>query len=305
MPYLFLLIAVLAGATKGYCGKRTSGRITGWRDPMLANFIRMLLCILIGLGVVIFGGDLEKMRLIKDQHLNWIQLGIYLISGVSTAVFVVTWLVAVRSSAYVLMNVILMLGAVVPMLLGSICYGKPIEWYHWGGLSVLLVATLILCSYNNGVKKKMTFKGLLILVISGLANGITSFSQIMMQESIGKEYVSVFNFYTYLFSALTLGVVLLFVRAPKEEQKKPSALRGVIGYIIVMAICLFLNSFFLTKANEGLVPSQVYPLERGSSMILSGLMASLFFKEKMTVKAVVGLVLAFVGLLVQNLDKLI
>ena len=45
MSFLYLTVALLAGATKGYCGKRTSGRITGWWDALLANLVRMLLCI--------------------------------------------------------------------------------------------------------------------------------------------------------------------------------------------------------------------------------------------------------------------
>ena len=137
MPYIFLSIALLAGATKGYCGKRTSGKIEGWHNAILANFIRMLLCILIGFGVVAMGGGWKQ--LIPDGK----SLAIYILSGVSTSVFVVTWLIAVRTSAYVLMNVFLMLGVIVPMALGSLCYGETIAWNHWSGLAVLLVAICV------------------------------------------------------------------------------------------------------------------------------------------------------------------
>ena len=48
MGYLFLAIALLAGATKGYCGKMTSGYVNEYKDAMLANTIRMVFCVLIG-----------------------------------------------------------------------------------------------------------------------------------------------------------------------------------------------------------------------------------------------------------------
>lgn len=295
MAYLYLSIALLAGATKGYCGKRTSGRITGWYGTMLTNFVRMLLCIVIGFGMVLVGGDLKG--LLPDGK----ALLVYAISGISTSVFVVTWLVAVRTSAYVLMNVFLMLGVVVPMSLGSLCYGETIHWNQWVGLLVLLIATLILCSYNNGIKEKLTAKGFAVLLICGIANGITGFSQKMFQKEAIDAAASVFNFYTYVISALSLALVLLFVRRPAGEQGKPLAVRGVLGYVVVMAVSLFLNSYFMTLAAAGIPSAQLYPLDRGVSIILSGLMSAVFFKEKLTGKAITGLVLAFIGLLIINL----
>lgn len=294
MAYVYLTIALLAGATKGYCGKRTSGRITGWHNAISANLLRMGLCILIGFGVVAFSGQLAGLAPTGKA------LAIYALSGISTSVFVVTWLIAVRTSAYVLMNVFLMLGVIVPMSLGSICYGETIEWNQWVGFAVLLAATVLLCSYNNGIKQKLTGKAFLVLLISGVANGVTSFSQKMLKYEVPGGSAAVFNFYTYVFSAASLALVALLLRPSAEERKQPSPIPGVLGYIVVMAISLFLNSFFLTMANS--IPSAIlYPLERGVSMILSGLMAAFLFKEKMTVKAVCGLVLAFIGLLISNM----
>ena len=48
LGYVFLSLALLAGVTKGYCGKRTSGYVCRYRDASLANLVRMALCIAIG-----------------------------------------------------------------------------------------------------------------------------------------------------------------------------------------------------------------------------------------------------------------
>ena len=295
MAYLYLCIALLSGATKGYCGKRTSGRITGWRDTMLANFLRMLLCIGIGLGMVLLGGEADGLLPGGKA------LAVYALSGISTSVFVVTWLVAVRTSAYMLMDVFLMLGVIVPMSLGSLCYGETIRWNQWVGLGVLLLATLILCSYNNGIKQKLTVKGFVIMLISGVANGLTGFSQKMFQKEAIEASVSVFNFYTYAFSALSLGLVLLLTKRTKEQQEGGSAIGKVFGFVAVMAVCLFLNSYFMTLAAAGIPSARLYPLDRGASIILSGLMSAVLFKEKLNAKAVLGLTLAFIGLLIINM----
>lgn len=295
MSYVYLSIALLAGATKGYCGKRTSGRIAGWHDAILASFIRMLLCVILGLAFVAMGGNWHGM--VPDGK----ELFIYALSGISTSVFVVTWLVSVRTSAYVLMDVFLTLGVIVPMSLSSVCYGEAIRWNHWLGLAILLGATLVLGSFNNGIKQALTVKGFCILLLSGAANGITDFSQKMFQKEVTDATVSVFNFYTYVISAATLGAFLLFAKRDKDSQQGAGAIKQIFGYVLVMALCLFLNSYFMTLAAAGIPSSVLYPMQKGIALILSGLMSTLFFQEKMTSKAILGLVLAFVGLLVTNM----
>ena len=52
MGYIFVAIALLSGAIKGYCGKKTSGSVSEYRDAMLVNTVRMIFCILIGFSLL-------------------------------------------------------------------------------------------------------------------------------------------------------------------------------------------------------------------------------------------------------------
>lgn len=58
MGYLFLALALLAGSTKGYCGKKTSGFVREYKDAMFTNFVRMVLCILISFLLLALSGRL-------------------------------------------------------------------------------------------------------------------------------------------------------------------------------------------------------------------------------------------------------
>ena len=68
-----------------------------------------------------------------------------------------------------------------------------------------------------------------------------------------------------------------------------------------MAFCLFANSYFKTLASGYLSAVLLYPLNQGCSLILSAIMAAVLFKEKITIKAVIGILTAFIGLLIINL----
>lgn len=294
MGYLFLSISLFSGALKGFCGKKLGNFAEDLKSSVLLNLKRMLLCVLFGVMVLLLLGDIGYIIPSSGVLLS------AALSGVGTTAFVVSWLLAVRKNAYMMLDVFLMLGTLVPMLLGRFILSEPITLKQWIGFAVLIVATLIMCSYNSSIKGKITVSSIVLLLISGLANGVTDFSQKLYVKTLPELPVSVFNFYTYVFAAITLALILLFL--PKGEKRAeiddPSKIKSL--YVLVMAVALSANSFFKTMAAGYLDSARLYPLNQGASMLLSILMASIFFKEKFTLKAFFGIVLAFAALMIMN-----
>ena len=294
MGYLFLAIALLTGKIKGYCGKKTSDYTKDFHDAILANVIRMLLCVVIGFIWVLASEGIGNLR--PTPELLWISA----FSGITTSIFVVTWLVCVKKSAYMMLDVFLMLGVLIPLIASKLFFSEAIKLTQWIGVFVLFVAVLIMCSYNNSIKTKITPAALLLLLICGITSGMADFSQKLFMKQVVGGSVGAFNFYTYIFSSLTLFASLLVIRR-NRTAKTQADFRKISGYILIMAICLFLNSYFKTLAAGRLSAVLLYPLNQGCSLILSAAMSKVFFKEKVTPKAVVGLVIAFVGLIIINL----
>lgn len=294
MGYLLLAVAVFAGATKGYCGKKISNSTQGLRDSIFANILRMFLCIIIGLIIVTVGGNANQLAPSADILL------ISALSGISTSVFVVSWLISVKKSAYMLLDVFLMTGVLIPIICGSIFFNETVKITQWVGLAILLFSAALMCSYNNSVKVKMTLSGFLLLLLCGVANGFTDLSQKIFVKRMPDIAPSVFNLYTYVFAFITLGIAYLCIKRPQNSETKAKQGFGIYAYITVMAICLFMNSLFKTLAASYLDSALLYPLSQGSALILSTLMSAILFKEKITIKAIVGIVIAFVGLIFIN-----
>ena len=119
-------------------------------------------------------------------------------------------------------------------------------------------------------------------------------------KNIPDSSAAVFNFYTYIFAALVLAISFAATRKTTESTEKAD-IKKIFGFILVMAICLFANSYFKTLAAGHLSAVLLYPLNQGCALILSAIMSAVLFKEKLTVKAVVGILTAFIGLLIINL----
>ena len=220
-------------------------------------------------------------------------------SGISTAVFVVTWLMCVKNGVYMLVEVFLMLGVLVPLILSSIFLKETIQATDLIGFAVLLIAVTVMCSYNNSQQKKLTVSTFVLLLICGVCYGLTDFSQKLFVKSLPNTSVSVFNFYTYLFAALTLTAAYFLIRTQEERADKKVFLH-IFGYVFVLAACLFANSYFKTLAANHLDSVLLYPLNQGAALMLSSAMAAVFFREKLTFKCITGLLVAFIGLLIIN-----
>lgn len=296
MGYLFLAVSLFAGAAKGYCGKKTSGYVNGYKDAMLANMIRMVLCTFIGIILIIASGSTVYLRPTPAM------LAISALSGVTTSVFVVCWLISVKKGAYMMLDVFLMLGVLVPIVAGNFIFGEEIKLTQWLGIGILFIAVMIMCSYNNSIKEKMSISALVLLIVCGVANGLTDLSQKLFVKQLSEVPIAVFNFYTYIFSAVVLGAFFVIFSAKEKSQNTAgvSGLKHIFGYIAVMSVCLFANSYFKTKAAVFLDSAQLYPLNQGLALILSSVMSAVLFHERLTLKCIIGLAMSFAGLIVIN-----
>ena len=120
MGYLFLLIALLVGATKGFCGKKVSGYAAEYADATLSNFLRMLICVAVGAVIALAQGGIQSLAVDGGFIL------VSLLSGVTTSLFVVSWMMAARSGAYMMVDVFLTVGVIIPMVMMRILFSEAI-----------------------------------------------------------------------------------------------------------------------------------------------------------------------------------
>jgi drug/metabolite transporter (DMT)-like permease len=302
MGYLFLMLSIFSGAVNGYCGKKTSGKMNTFRDATLVNTLRMVFAMVVGLAIIAIGGNID--RIMPTPTL----IAITAFTGAMLGLYATLWLVVVKTGAYMMMDVFQTAAVLIPIVLSFFFFGDEIYINQWIGFAILLVAAIVMCSYNNSIKQKITVKSLIVLLIASVTCGLQSFGTRMLKHWASDVPTAVYNFYVYIFAALTLLVCFLFISPAKGEKEPQEKFRvsSILGYLIVMSVSLFANSFFGASATRaGLSPMQQYPLNYGGSLIIASLMASLLFREKLTVKCIAGMVLTFIGLIVINLKDIL
>ena len=297
-------LAIFCGLVKGFCGKKTSNLIATIKDSLYISTIRMLICCVFGvLFVTITTGSISNIA--TDFRVILLSLA----GAIGLSAFIISWLFCVKRGAYMLTNVFLTLGTIVPILFSALFYGETIKPIQIVGLIVLLVAVWVMCTYNHSLKgKKLGVISILLLLICGLSEGLSSFCQKSFTVLFGVGQmaivdtpidISVYNFYTYVFSSIIIGIAFLIFKS-KDKQSALVPVKSFVIYVVVMAFALFFNTYFMTSASVELPASLLYPISQGGALVLSTIMCSIFFNEKINIKCIIGIVLTFVALIMIN-----
>jgi drug/metabolite transporter (DMT)-like permease len=289
MGYLFIFIALISGTAKGYCGKKISNSITTEKQSIFINAVRMIFCLLIGF--VILLPEIISGSFVLDVE----AIAYGTMAGITLSAFLVTWLLAVKHGAFMLISVTQMFGVVVTLVCSFLVFSDPILPRQMIAIALLIVAVIIMASYSTKLKGSLSIKAIILLVLCGLSSGLYDFS-LKLFTHFSSASVSTLNLFSYLVAAVVLGAIFLFCKDKNAfDAKKMLYDTGIV--VIVMSICLFVNSYFKALANNYIPPAQLYPIYQAGGLIFSALMSMLFFKEKITPRCILGLIIAFVSIL--------
>lgn len=297
--YLYLLVALIGGLVKGFSGKKISRDVKDLGDSVFVNLIRMILCALIGAALLSIQLGASAFRI------GVVEFAICFISAVAMCVFCVCWMCAYRNEAYMFLSVFTMLASIVTCICGFLIYKEPIGILQWCGMGILLSAVFVMSKYNKDIKKGKRFSKneIIILVLGCIGASVADFCQKIFVTETGNG-AAVLNFYSYAIGGVLLGATLILISAAKHNIKVSSSLmsRGnLLGYVGISAF-LYVNSIFKTMAvGTGLSTAQIYPVLNGANLIASAILANILFKEKITLKSVAGMALAFIGVILINL----
>ena len=296
MGYIFLAIALLTNNIKGYCGKQMSRYSAKLNDTLLICFFRMLMCIGTSAIILAVTGGFFGLEITSKL------IGYAAFSGVSTAILVAAWLFAANSSGYMMLEVFQMLGVGVTILMSFVFYREEITVRDLIGFCVLVFAAYLM---HAGTKVKPTLKTLAVVILCGLANGMTDFSQKAFIYSELDTTTAQFQLCSYAFAAATLILLYTAMTAGKKPEDNDGGAVAILKktwyFVLIMAVCLYGNSFFKTEAANYLSAAKLYTLSQGGTMAIGTMMSAFLFKEKLTLKSYASIAITFIGLLIINL----
>lgn len=291
--YIFLIIILLLRVPQNFSSKKTSGLVTNSQSYFLYGTYSYILAGLIAFVMLLFDGM---------SGFSLPAVGISALGAVSLAVSLFCSIEALKSGVMVLAAMAGSAGLLLPCIAGIFMFNEPMKPMQFIGIALLIFSGWLLIGYSKEQTGSFTPRTLLLLIGSMLSNGSVMLAQKMFSKYLPDTSVSIFSFLTFgligigMFIGLVPSLLSQSGRAKLAAVPKPVFLYGTISSIILLAI-----NQLATLAGRNVPSAIMFPINDGGATIITAITAAIFFKEKLTVRSVCGLILGIGSLIVINL----
>lgn len=291
--YIFLIIILLLRVPQNFSSKKTSGLVTNSQSYFLYGTYSYTLAGLIAFVMLLFDGM---------SGFSLPAVGISALGAVSLAVSLFCSIEALKSGVMVLAAMAGPAGLLLPCIAGIFMFNEPMKPMQFIGIALLIFSGWLLIGYSKEQTGSFTPRTLLLLIGSMLSNGSVMLAQKMFSKYLPDTSVSIFSFLTFgligigMFIGLVPSLLSQSGRAKIAAVPKPVFLYGTISSIILLAI-----NQLATLAGRNVPSAIMFPINDGGATIITAITAAIFFKEKLTVRSVCGLILGIGSLIVINL----
>ena len=291
--YIFLIIILLLRVPQNFSSKKTSGLVTNSQSYFLYGTYSYTLAGLIAFVMLLFDGM---------SGFSLSAVGISALGAVSLAVSLFCSIEALKSGVMVLAAMAGSAGLLLPCIAGIFMFNEPMKPMQFIGIALLIFSGWLLIGYSKEQTGSFTPRTLLLLIGSMLSNGSVMLAQKMFSKYLPDTSVSIFSFLTFgligigMFIGLVPSLLSQSGRAKIAAVPKPVFLYGTISSIILLAI-----NQLATLAGRNVPSAIMFPINDGGATLITAITAAIFFKEKLTVRSVCGLILGIGSLIVINL----
>lgn len=301
MGALYVSIILLCRVVQHLLNKRTSAEINTFPRFFKYGVYRNLLSGLLGLILILIEGN--------GFSINLPTLFISLLSGLMLASSTVLSVLSLKNGTVALSSMFATAGLLVPCFAGIFLFNEPMSIWQWFGVLLFFVAAYFLISSSSKIYNGFSAKTLLILIGVMLAEGFTMLSQQAFSFYVADGDVSTFSFLAFTFAGIfTIPFCFIKPNAPLvntgedgegEDGKNENSLsKNLLIYGSILSVAVFIINQLATLAVPLVEPVVLFTFINGGSTIIGAIVASIFFKEKFTVKSVVGVTLGVVALII-------
>jgi len=183
------------------------------------------------------------------------------------------------------------MGVVFPVIYGIAFLQEQVSFLLIVGILCSILAVVLISGKGTHIEKGLK---LLPVFLVFIGSGIIDICLKLISDKANLEDGLQFLPTLIIFaSAFSIGSVILLIKSIKERPKKRDLLGG-----IALGVPNFFSIYFLLMAlnAKGMKASFFYPVNNVSIVLLSTLLAILFFKEKLGKRKTLGLVIAVISI---------
>ena len=280
---IYILLSVLFNAVLFVILKLFSRFNINTLQALVVNYFTAF-----AMGLLFSKEEFEYAEIVKK---TWFT-GSFLLGFLFIGVFYVTALTSQRNGISVA-SVASKMSVIIPVCFGVLLYNESMGFAKIVGVLLALIAVYFSSKKEEG--SIADYKNILlpVLVFFG-AGAIDTSLKIMQNNYLPSEEIAMFSSHTFLM-AFSVGIVLIGFNILKNKMKITG--KSILGGI-VLGIPNYFSLYYLIKMLDSRVfeSSTIFTIHNVAIVVVSTLVAILFFKEKITMRNGIGIALAIVAI---------
>ena len=217
--------------------------------------------------------------------------------GAVTALQGITNIAALQVGPMSYTSVIISFSTLLSALSGVMFFDESLGWAQIVGM-VLMLASFVLAAKSDGDEKKVNLKWLFLCLIAFVATGGIGVMQKVHQSSEYRDELNAFLIIAFVSSAVLCAFFAALMKRREsrfaDEKEKKNGKRQVwllLGIMIASGACVAVNNKFNLYLSGVMDSAVFFPIVNGGGLVLTTLAAVLLFKEKLSTKQWIGVVL--------------
>lgn len=215
--------------------------------------------------------------------------------------------------ASLIVNQMFSVGALfIPCIVGIFIFNEPMSVWQWIGLALFAVAMYFMIAQTKVKEKKMSskisVKTVVMLILTLIAGGGTMVAQKAFAIIVPNGNVATYSFLMFALNAIILyscyGIMCfrkgkkVAVIGEKTEKKTLSKVLLLCGLILAFAV--FLINILVTELGKSVDSAVLFSVSYAISILITILVGAIYYKEKITPKNVIGILLCVGALAMIN-----
>ena len=308
---LFFIIIACMRVLQKFCSKQVSNEVK--RNEMFhyCGYYQLLAALvsLISLSIVGFYG------------FNFLTVLCALVSALCLSAQMFAGIIALRGCTLVVSQMIGAGSLVIPCIYGALFLNEPMSIGDWIGLIMFLVSVYFLVSQPKGGAKqekveKMSLKTMIALAVCLFGEGFTMVIQKIFAIRVPNGNESMYSFLMFAMNAVILYATYLIVAIARkrqavkslqsiDEKAMPKTFKPLSKKLLIcgvlLSFALFAVNLLVTTLAKTIPSAVLFTASYAISIGITILVGRVFYKEKLTWKNGIGVILGVSAIIVINI----
>ena len=285
MLYLLMILSTITAAGKSVIFKKIGVDSNTKTQLIRLNSTAFFVSAIIAVAATGF----NVLKLINISGFSFMMALLFAFSMIFTYLTQITAMALGTASSTML---IYSCGFLIPIFFGAICYNEAISVIQIVAIVVLLISLFLII--NPEKNEKLSLKWLIFSLLSMTGSGTIAILQKIHQRSEFADEFSLLLSWAFIFAGAILMIIATIF---SKKENAPKITKKEISVASLSGIFMgLLNLLNLRLA--GKIPAVIlFPTYNVGSIILSGVLCALMFKEKNSRKQIAGFIIGCIAIL--------